>query len=357
MKNWNLIRIFENVNGIKIPSSSMLNENQQLADKLYFKTGKLNADDQQMIANITHGDNFTKFIADCAVFLKEHSLSSDISKQLREIYNQINTYNKNVFPIKGLTGDINKLDGAELMYSLKDREKILNIFKTLPSIATRNLKAEIRQERDYNELHDYLNLAEYLDANISMITNRDEKMQSKIFQKMFKNGVTMSQLVDFVEDKENLLGGANVTKNEILKVVDENSNDMKIVYQKGKIMVVRVGSPQAIKNIGCTSLWCFTYGTGFDHAYRQWNDYSTNDIVYVIIDFSEQSDSSTFMHVVIKPLDWEEQEGDDDGMGDGVNSRKVFDMGNDQLETPLPYLVNRFGNLKQAKNIFTFEWD
>lgn len=38
MKNWNLIRIFENVNKTKIPSSGILYENVQLADKVYFKT-------------------------------------------------------------------------------------------------------------------------------------------------------------------------------------------------------------------------------------------------------------------------------------------------------------------------------
>ena len=42
----------------------VLNENLQLADKIYFKTGILNEDDKQEIINITHGDNYTKIIAD-----------------------------------------------------------------------------------------------------------------------------------------------------------------------------------------------------------------------------------------------------------------------------------------------------
>lgn len=353
---YNLIRIFESINGVKIPSSSLLTENVQLADKVYFKTGKLSPEDKQTVMNITNGDNYTKAIADALYYVKEHNIYSNPARELKSLYDQITTYNKNVFPIKGFT-DVNNTNISNLLFAFQNRGKIIEEFKKLPSTASRNLKADIRQERDSNELERYLHLTEYLVAHISYISNRDEKTQNKIFQKMFKNGVTMDQLVDFVEDKQNLLGGTTVTKNEILKVVKENDQDMKIVYQSGKIMVVRVESPEAIKNIGCTSLWCFTYGTGFDQAYRQWNNYSTNDTVYVIIDFGQPSDSSDFMHVVIKPLDWEEQEGDDEGNGDGVNSSKVFDMGNDQLETPLPYLAHVFGSLDNASKIFTFEWD
>jgi hypothetical protein len=351
MKNWNLVKIFESVNGIKISSNSILNENIQLADKVYFKTGKLDDNQKQVILSITNGDNYTKFIADAFYYITEHNVYSNPIKELRNIYHQITTYNKNVFPIKGFT-DINNTNIGNFLYALEKRAKILELFKNLPSIATRNLKLDIRQERDGSELERYRHLTEYFVAHIGYIGNRNEKIQSKIFQKMFKNGVTMNQLVDFVEDKQNLLGGVNVTKKEILKVVDENSYDMKIVYEKGNIMVVRVESPQAIKNIGCTSLWCFTYGTGFDDAYRQWNNYSTNDTVYVIIDFGQSSDSSDFMHVVIKPLDWEIDDDQDD-----TNSGKVFDMGNDTLDNPLPYLVHTFGSLDNAKNIFTFEWE
>lgn len=351
---WNLIRIFENVNGVKIPSTAVLNENIQLADKVYFKTGKLSPEDKQTVMSITNGDNYSKFIADALFYVKEHSIYDNPARELRTLYDQVKSYNKNVFPIKGFT-DLNNVNIDEFLFSFQKREKIIEMFKNLPTIATRNLKAEIRQERDGRELENYRHLTEYLQTHISQITNRDEKMQSKIFQKMFKNGVTMEQLVDFVEDKNNLLGGAKVTKNEILKVVDENFNDMEIVYQKGNIMVVRVESPQAIKNIGCTSLWCFTYGTGFDNAYRQWNNYSTNDTVYVVIDFGEQSDSSTFMHVVIKPIDWD-GENQEDQNDDGINSGRVFDMGNDTLDDPLPYMNQTFG-IEQARKIFTFEWD
>jgi hypothetical protein len=36
--------------------------------------------------------------------------------------------------------------------------------------------------------------------------------------------------------------------------------------------------------------------------YNDWYNYSTNDLVYVIIDFKEPTDSPDFMHVLIKPL-------------------------------------------------------
>lgn len=39
-------------------------ENKQLADKIYFNTGKLTDEDKKIIYGITNGDNTTKVISD-----------------------------------------------------------------------------------------------------------------------------------------------------------------------------------------------------------------------------------------------------------------------------------------------------
>jgi hypothetical protein len=69
-------------------------------------------------------------------------------------------------------------------------------------------------------------------------------------------------------------------------------------------MIIEVSGPEGIKEIGCNSVWCFTYNkkTGGGLNWDDWFRNSTNDICYVIIDFSEPSDSEEFMHVLTKPL-------------------------------------------------------
>ena len=108
-------------------------------------------------------------------------------------------------------------------------------------------------------------------------------------------------------------------------------------------MIVRVDSPNGIKAIGCNSLWCFTYGSGFDSAYRDWNNYSYNDTVYVLIDFREKSDSEDFMHVLIKPLTDENNkliEYDEDN----EDEHPIYNMSNENYRNPYSILNHLFGN-------------
>jgi len=162
---------------------------------------------------------------------------------------------------------------------------------------------------------------------------------------MFKTGTNLEDLIDFVDQKENLLGGAKYTKNMIKNLLNNHHGDLDIIYDKGKVMVVEVSGPQGIKDIGCNSLWCFTYGSGFDSAYRQWNNYSTNGIVYVIIDFKEATDSPDFMYVLIKPLPDEDYEDD--------NPDELYNMGNEAMGNPRNTLNNLVGP-DMVERLFNF---
>jgi len=166
---------------------------------------------------------------------------------------------------------------------------------------------------------------------------------------MFRANVTLDDLLSFVEEKQNLVGGKKFTKATIKRLVRENDYDMEIVYDHGNIMVVDVTSPEAIKEIGCNSLWCFTYGKEFENAYRQWNNYSTNDHVYVIIDFSVPSDSIEFMHVLIKPVDFNVSPED----GNDPNENKLFNMANEDVYDPVP-ILEKYVGADNAPHIFNF---
>lgn len=340
-------------------------ENLQLADKVYFNTNKLSQDDREMIIGITNGDNYTKFIADVFYNLKDYdwSFRQKPIEELKEVYYQIKSYNKNVFPIKDFDGNINNIKPIRnyliaIVGSLRIREKIISLLKNLPSIAIRNLKNEIREPRNLNELHTYHHNLEYFIGQISLLGNREPEIRDRIYKKMFKNNITLSQLLDFADEKENMIGGTNVTKNQIKNLANEHY-DMTLVYENKNVLIVRVESPQAIKDIGCNSLWCFTYGSGFDQAWRQWNNYSTNDIVYVIFNFSVDQSSSEFMHVVIKPIDFDYNNSsyeEEEGNYEDVNDEKIYDMVNEPLINPINYLNDIMG-LDNAKKILTFEWE
>jgi hypothetical protein len=349
-------------------------ENIQLADKVYFNTGKLSVEDKELLLSVTNWDNYSKLIADVIYDLKKHNVIPKY-QILNRIYHEVKNYNKNIFPIKGFT-DINKVQNIQnLIYSLELREKIIEEFKQIPSIGLRNLRPEIRKERNSDELYKYLNDTEYFVTHLSYLSNKDEKTKNVIYNKMFKNNTTMDKLLRFIEEKSNLIGQeVGVTKEELLTLIN-TENDYTLVYENNNVMIIRVESPEAIKGIGCNSLWCFTYGEGFDNAYKQWNNYSTNGMVYVIVDFRDVTNED-FMNVVIKPIvypeepkpedksqlkipfdDQEEKDENEDYMDnlEDENDDKIFDLTNIPKFDAISYLKDTIG-LNVAKQILTFEY-
>lgn len=337
---------------IKDVLSDYLYENIQLADKVYFRDGKMSEEDRKIILSITNGDNYTKIISDFYYYLKSLPFIKDnkLIEEIKLLYNDVKNYNKNVFPIKDF--DIYNMSNTKnLTYILEKRRKIIEYINKLPSFAKRNLKSDIRKERDYSEFEEYLSDLEYFMSHYSLLSNRDEDVRKKVLQKMFKGGnTTLDDLMRFVDDKSSFIGGVEFSKDDIKRMATEE--DFDVIYEEGEIMIVEVYTPDAIKAIGCNSLWCFTYGSGLDNAYRQWSEYSYNDIVYVIIDFSKKSDSSEFMYVLIKPLI------DDEGelIEYGEDESPLFDMSNENYYEVSIVLKNLFGNkyIDIIKNYLNF---
>lgn len=341
-------------------------ENLQQADKLYFNTQKLSQEDKQLILSITKGDYYTKPITDMYFFIKEkyngklqymfNGKYKSLNELMNVLYDSLKSYNKNVFPIKNYFQILNNLNPTNndiyyFIYTILIRNNIINLMKIIiPSIGIRNMKEDIRLERNYDEFSEYFRLLEYFSGQISLISNKEDSIKQKIYNKMFKSNTTLNDLIDFAEEKENLIGDYEHTIDSILELINEYSNDMTLLYNQNNIMVVRVESPEAIKAIGCNSLWCFTYGQGFDNAYRTWNNYSTNDIVYVIINFNLPQTDPEFMCVVIKPLVFKKSNDEE------INDDKIYDLTNNPLYSPLEYLDSTIG-LKTAKKILTFEYE
>jgi len=323
-----------------------LNENLQLADKLYFKTGKLSSKIRETIINdVTGGDAFTKIICDIYFALSgnKDEIKYEVLRVLKKSYNEIKNYNKNVFPIEGF--DINGAEDIDrLVDSLSIRAEIISKFKNLPSIATRNMKSDIRQEREFYGLRDYLEKLKYLETNLNYLNNREGDAKFNILKKMFKSNTTLEELLQFIEDKGNLIGGENITKDMISKIIDKYG--LNIIYNKSNKMVIEVDGPESMTELGCNSLWCFTYGNG--RNYEAWSQYSHNYIVYLFIDFSLKSDDNDFMYVLTKPLDFFPSEDNEE-----VNDYKMFSMDNNDVYSPLN-IVGEFMGLDKGRKLLNF---
>ncbi len=362
-----------------IQESILLAENIQQADKVYFTPGLLSPRVREVILKITGGDALTKIITDIyyAELMHRHnagksilaglgdddeeeeeedSIGNDVlDREYWEVlrdkyYKQLKNYNKNVFPIKGYSQN-GVQDIWKLVRALYQRNKILEKFKQLPSVAVRNMKEDIRKERTSEELNTYRDRLEYFLGQYSLLSNREGRFKALIANKMFRANTTLEDLIDFAEEKENLIGGKKLNRSVINNIIAENDDELSIVYEKGNMVVVDVTGPEGIKAIGCNSVWCFTYGSGIYRNRGDWDSNSTNDHVYVIIDFSEASDSQNFMHVLINPLDFNSEA--DDENGDKANSEKMADMSNQFTDNPLGVIYD-FMTPQEAYQIFSF---
>lgn len=344
----------------RVSIKNILRENIQQADKVYFKSGKLSPEARDLVLSITNGDYLTKPISDLCYFYfdgdEDESKFGFLKKRLQLAYTELKNYNPNVLPIKNLSLDnILQAENFYVVQTLEERATAIKELKKLPSIATRNLKSDIRQERNYREMNRWREDLQYFTMQYSMLDNRDESARKKIDAKIFKAGSTLNDWINFADEKENMLGGVKFTRNMVKGIINSNQEELSIIYDNNDVMVVEVSGPNGIKEIGCNSLWCFTYGSAFQQASRQWDKYSTNDMVYVIIDFKVDSSSNQFMHVLIKPLDynWKYSDDEDDYKHNEEMEQRLFDMSNESMVDPILVVDNLIG-VDTAKKLFTF---
>jgi hypothetical protein len=356
------------MNIVDIIKEELIKENLQLADKVYFNTGLLSNEDKENILKITNGDHYTKIISDIYYYNKEYNnfrlndkeifFKNDFGKiTIKEMYDELKNYNKNILPL--VNYNIYTLPKNEI-YSfisyLINRKVVLNFLKKIPSTSVRNIRNEIRLERNYIEFNKFTNLINYLNGLISQLDNKDEKLKNKILNKAFKSNNKINDIINFFEDKENLIGSNKVKKSDIIKIIDESYQSI-IVYNKNNYLIVEISNPNDLKKIGCNSLWCFTYG---ENNWKVFNNYSYNGLVYVIFDFGYETDVEGFSYTIIKPPkmfeDVESEYFDDEEEYDEQNVY-MFNHFNDpiNLNEANMILQNIFGNMELAYETINFE--
>lgn len=334
---------------IKNNQYKLIVETIQQAEKFYFSTNKITPEEKNIILNFTKGDNYTYAVATAYLIFKDFD-------ETKKFYELLKNYNNKIFPIKEYNNLLknlnNKANLYELYRSMQQRDNIIFYFNKLPNILKRNIK-EKNIPKDLNQLTRFDHLLNYLQTQISQLSNRPEHIRNAILKKAFSSKFeTLEQITDFFDEKENLIGGKKITKKEIIYTINNNNLDANIVYDKNNIMVIEIWSPETMQMLGCNSLWCFTYGSNdYEHMYYQFNNYSTNGIVYMIINFNIPQDEKNFMNILIKPLDEYSHE-DENNEPEHI----LFDLTNEGIYEPTKYLENLFKiNKKQLNKLFNFD--
>jgi hypothetical protein len=67
------------------------------------------------------------------------------------------------------------------------------------------MKNDIRQERDFSETKDYMQELDYFQGLFSQLGNKNVLKRKCL-------GITLEDLLDFAQEKENLLGGVEFPK-------------------------------------------------------------------------------------------------------------------------------------------------
>lgn len=337
--------------------NDFLTENLQQADKKYFSSGVLTPEQREEVLAVTHGDVYTNFIASIVDFKNDHGWMNSVAKYgLDFFYNEVKNYNKNVFPIDDINNDLTQLVcDYNIFNAFIYRKKLIDLFNDLPSIAKRNLKEEIRTPRGSSGLEEFLDQFTYFYQYLSLINNRPDNIKNTIYKKVFKSGAKLSDMMRFINDKENLIGGVPLTKDDILEIVEDYPG-CEIVYETDHSLAIEVTDIEPLIKIGCNSLWCFTYGKD----YRVFNDHSTNGIVYLFVDFREKDTSQEFMYTLVEPLifpsdDERDEDDEDDDSEEDINDEKLFNQLNYAEPDPIYILTNLLGvTSEQLEDIITF---
>lgn len=284
-------------------TSDNISENLQQADKKFFSTGILPPEVRDSIIKITDGDAYTRLVADLIFhFAKFRDMEVDGGTlRLGEMfYTYIKAYDKNIFPLKydiqqyNSESPTNDKHVLELFEILKERYGLLQTYRKLPSIAIRNLK-DITKTVGVNGyvfkiINDKLRL---LLNGIKYVPN-SEKGQ-KALNKIFNSKNDLDRMVEIAQHYANAFtSGSDENREDLLEAIEKL--DAEVIQNTDRLLVVKVNDQEAMQRIGCTSAWCFS----LPDSQHYWDDYAQLGYVFVIFDFSKDTEDATF-HMVLLP--------------------------------------------------------
>lgn len=329
-------------------------ESKEMAIKYY--KDKLSPERLQVILDISKGDNYSKMLADMSYLLARDGAFTP--KRVYELYQMIKGYDKNIFPIENYNLFMpSVVNNYHIYHALIEREKIVKLFASLPSLIKRNIRDEVRIPRSDKDFYGMADKLQHLIGLISMMDNKSEETRNVILKKAAASKHSIDDMIDFFYEKENLITGRKIDNEYLIKLEDELSSSY-IIYNDGGVVVFEVSDPDDMRLVGENSMWCFSYG---QQNYRTFNQYTTNGICYVIFNMRINQEDPEFMTTWIRPLPSEDIMADESVIeeiemsGLPYDLAPIFNAFNEIIEDYQGYLVDTFGSIEKGESICTFE--
>jgi len=304
----------------------ILNETYGELEKYYLKTGVYDDEDRDVIMNITGGDNWTKLIADMYKYLANKYNPEMVNPKrldareiniLRDAHGMLKRYDKNVFPLKDLFAKDQYTHPLGVRNDLEMRELIINKLKEFPSVLLRNLRDDIRKERNEYEFKELWDTLRPILTSLKLLNNVKPEQKQKILEKVFSSKfTTFEEVQKRLEDTTIPYLSEESGMDELISKVEDMGDEAEIVYNENNILVVVIKSPEAMRYIGCSSQWCFATG-GDDY----WDQYASEGYATIVFNHNIYPSEPTRMVVVVE---------------DG----SVYDMYNEYMEDGQEYLYD-----------------
>jgi len=308
----------------KIIDLTILNETFGELDKHYLKTGIFDDEDRDVIMNITGGDNYTKLIADMYKYLankynpemvEPRRLDAREINILRDAHAMLKRYDKNVFPLKDLYAKDYYTHPLGVRNDLELRETIIKKLKEFPSVLLRNLRNDIRKERNEYEFKELWDTLTPILSSLKLLNNVKPEQKQKILEKVFSSKFnTFEEIKKRLEDTTIPYLSEESGMDELVSKVEDMGDEAEIIYNQDNILAVVIKSPEAMRYIGCSSQWCFATG-GDDY----WEQYASDGFATIVFNHNIYPSEPTRMVVVL-------------------SSGDVYDMYNEFMEDGQMYL-------------------
>lgn len=287
-------------------------ENAQLADKLYFNSGKLNGEIKDAILNITGGDNYTKLVADLYYHFSKYSnnkdgIDSSLIRLVEDFYDDLTSYNNKIFPF---TDNLNNF-GADkpnefhiltLAEVLKGWHELNFEWSRLPSIFKRNLTNELKNvlgigNTSNNEMRfRYVDIAKNLRQINEILRKIPKNKLDEITPMLINSKKTLKDLLETLNNIENSLSYISVGMVDKDILLDKASGvNADVIMDTDKVVVFKINDHEAMQEMGCYTNWCFSQVGSDIH----WETYAAYGYVYVIYNLTVETDDARFLMVLL----------------------------------------------------------
>lgn len=287
-----------------------LDETAGELDKQYMRTKVFDNEDRDVIMSITNGDAWTKLIADMYYYLGEQyrdkdgewhikpkKLNQNELQVLEESYELLKKYNKNVLPIHDLFAKEHNAHPLEKWQDLRTREAIISRLRKFPSILLRNLKNEIRKERQHWEFETLFQTVKEVQGALELLEKVKPEKKEIIYKKIFSSkNDTFDAIKKRLEDTTLSYLSQDEDLPDMVGKVNDMGDEAEILYSQNNVLVVEIKSSEAMKYLGCSSQWCFASESGNYY----WVEYAEeNRFPIIVYNFNEEPSDPERMVVVL----------------------------------------------------------